>query len=580
MIKQKQLVDLADITGEDFFSSELYMRKLYSQDIASLPGIVNDIIGTLVDAVAQPVSTEVVSNLLKYCKKHKIPVIPRGHGTSGYGGALSTKRGLAIEMTRMNEVYNIDKEAMTVQVGAGIIWGRLLEILEDEGLSLPTYPSSAPSSTVGGWVAAGGTGIGSTKYGGIRDQVIDLEVVLPDGEILNTNEASDDFLKSISKTEYVYSGSSKYHWHPEDSTQAPSLTSLFIDSNGALGIITKVTLKIIKLNSMKPFVATFKSSDEMIGAMKGIMTISSIEKHSTKPFYLHHITEAFYKMLEDVGQAPETSHPWLILCAYEGTEEELSGSELKFREIVEKNNGVVESDEIGEHEWQERFYPLRVKRLGPSIAPSEVYVPLEKLGDFIAHVDKHFKGEKLALEGAVTNNKEVAVLAWFLDDERRTIPFLMGWYRSLDFIDIGIKQNGRAYSIGMWNVAHSRSYFGEKTYKDMSQLKKKTDPKGIMNPNKVFSGTLQLSLRLNLLIVLIAAIVAPIVLWVAGFFVADIINAYVPWLMITDATSVIIASILGLIVGTVVVEFANMIPISFVLTIGGPFMRLGRKIFH
>ena len=184
MLKESQLIDLADITGEDFFSSELYMRKLYSQDIASLPGIVNDIIGTLVDAVAQPVNAEVVSNLLKYCMKNKIPVIPRGHGTSGYGGALATKSGLAIEMTRMNEVYHIDREALTVEVGAGIIWGYLLEILEDEGFTLPTYPSSAPSSTVGGWVAAGGTGIGSTKYGGIRDQVVDLEVVLPMEKLL------------------------------------------------------------------------------------------------------------------------------------------------------------------------------------------------------------------------------------------------------------------------------------------------------------------------------------------------------------------------------------------------------------
>ena len=77
---------------------------------------------------------------------------------------------------------------------------------------------------------------------------------------------------------------------------------------------------------------------------------------------------------------------------------------LKFKEIIGNYNGVIESDKIGEHEWHERFYPLRVKRLGPSIAPSEVYVPLKRLGDFIAHVDKHFKGEKLALEGAVTNN--------------------------------------------------------------------------------------------------------------------------------------------------------------------------------
>ncbi|MHA2433527.1 MAG: FAD-binding oxidoreductase [Candidatus Thorarchaeota archaeon] len=160
MLSEKQIQELADITGEDYFSAEEYMRNLYSHDIASLPGLVNDILNTKVDAVAQPTNAEVVSNLLKYCIEHRIPVVPRGHGTSGYGGALPTRGGLVIETTRLNQLHSIDREDMTVEVGAGIIWGHLIEILEDEGLTVAAYPSSAPSSTVGGWIAAGGTGIG------------------------------------------------------------------------------------------------------------------------------------------------------------------------------------------------------------------------------------------------------------------------------------------------------------------------------------------------------------------------------------------------------------------------------------
>ena len=220
-----------------------------------------------------------------------------------------------------------------------------------------------------------------------------------------------------------------------------------------------------------------------------------------------------------------------------------------------------------------------IKLMAKIIEPFDI-VAVQEVADNLDHMNKHFKSESFALEGAITDRGEVAVLTWFPDDERKKISFLMGWYRSLDVINLGLKHGGRAYSIGMWNVAHSRSYFGQKTYKDMARLKKKTDPKGIMNPNKVFSGSLQLSLRLNLLIMLIAAIAAPIVLWLAGFIVPDILNAYVPWLMVNDLSSIIIASILGLIVGTAIVEVANLIPISFVLTIGGPFMRIGRKIFH
>ncbi|MGY5853948.1 MAG: FAD-binding oxidoreductase, partial [Candidatus Thorarchaeota archaeon] len=246
-MKKKQIQDIADIVGEEFFSAEDYMRKLYSHDIASLPGIVNDILQTELEAVAQPTSSEIVSNLVKYCLANSIPMVPRGHGTSGYGGALPTNGGLCVEMTRMNEIYNIDRENMTIEVGAGIIWGRLLELLEDEGLTVRAYPSSAPSSTVAGWVAAGGSGIGSTKYGGIDEQVVNLEVVLPDGTIMRTKEAPMDFLKDIQNKDYTFfPGEDAYQWgHVQD--KISDLTTLFVDSNGTLGIITKVVLKIIPL---------------------------------------------------------------------------------------------------------------------------------------------------------------------------------------------------------------------------------------------------------------------------------------------------------------------------------------------
>ena len=136
MIRKKHLQSLADIVGEDYFSSEKYMVSLYSTDIAALPGIVGDVLNPDAEAVAQPTNTEVVSNLLKFCKEKNIPVVPRGHGTSGYGGALPTRGGLVVEMTRLNEIHHIDKENMTVEVGSGIIWGNLIEDLEDENLTV------------------------------------------------------------------------------------------------------------------------------------------------------------------------------------------------------------------------------------------------------------------------------------------------------------------------------------------------------------------------------------------------------------------------------------------------------------
>ncbi|MFW9908741.1 MAG: FAD-binding oxidoreductase [Candidatus Thorarchaeota archaeon] len=573
MIAKKHIRNLADIVGEDYFSSEMFMTSLYSHDIAALPGIVNDVINPNAEAVAQPTTTDVVSNLLKYCKQHNLPIVPRGHGTSGYGGALPARGGIVVEMTRLNEVHHIDKSSMTVEVGSGIIWGRLIEELEDEGLTVAAYPSSAPSSTVGGWVAAGGSGIGSTKYGGIAEQVVDLEVVLPDGEVIRTKETSEEHFK-IETRGNLFSGDDSFFTDLSDNAiYDTDSTQLFVGSNGALGIITKVVLKIIPLRNIRPTTLSFRSQNLMVGALQDIL-------EATRPFYLHFITDKFYDMLKEVNQAPPTMGGFIISCAFEGTDDEIETEIEKLKHIVSRYSGSVESKEVAEHEWSERFYPMRIKRLGPSLAPSEVYVPLDNLDDYLNHMNKHFRNENFALEGAITDRGEVAVLTWFPDDERRRISFLMGWYRSLDVINLGLKHGGRAYSIGMWNAAHSRSFYGKENYAKMSNLKRKTDKKGYLNSHKVFPGPLILSTRLNVLIMLIAGIVAPIVIWLAGIIVPSIIQAYVPWIFVSDSTSFLIWFIVGLLAGFAVSEFANLIPISGVLSIGTPFLRLGRRIFH
>ncbi len=573
MIAKKHIQNLADIVGEDYFSSEKFMTGLYSSDIAALPGIVNDVLNPHAEAVAQPTTTEVVSNLLKYCKQHHIPVVPRGHGTSGYGGALPTRGGLVVEMTRLKEIHHIDRDNMTVEVGSGIIWGKLLEDLEDEGLTVAAYPSSAPSSTVGGWVAAGGSGIGSTKYGGIAEQVVDLEVVLPDGDIIRTKDTSEEVFKTESGKN-VFKGDADFFWEISGNDQYnDDSTQLFVDSNGTLGIITKVVLKIIPLRHIKPTVSSFRSQNLMVGALQDIL-------EATRPFYLHFITDNFYRMLKQVDQAPPTTGEFIILCAFEGADDEIETEIEKLKHVVSRYSGTLESMEVADHEWNERFYPMRIKRLGPSLAPSEVYVPLENLDGYLDHMNKHFKAENFALEGAITDRGEVAVLTWFPDDERRKISFLMGWYRSLDVINLGLKHGGRAYSIGMWNAAHSRSFYGKENYSKMSSLKRKTDKKGYLNSHKVFPGPLVLSIRLNVLIMFIAGIVAPIVIWLAGILVPSIIQAYVPWVVVNDLPSFLIWFIVGLFAGFAVSEFANLIPISVVLSIGTPFLRFFRKIFH
>jgi hypothetical protein len=312
----------------------------------------------------------------------------------------------------------------------------------------------------------------------------------------------------------------------------------------------------------------------MAGALLDIL-------EATRPFYLHFITDKFYRMLKQVNQAPPTTGEFIISCAFEGTEDEIEAEIEKLKHVVSRYSGALESSEVADHEWGERFYPMRIKRLGPSLAPSEVYVPLENLDGYLNHMNEHFKSEEFALEGAITDRGEVAVLTWFPDDERRKISFLMGWYRSLDVINLGLKHGGRAYSIGMWNAAHSRTFYGKDNYEKMSNLKRKTDKKGYLNSHKVFAGPLVLSTRMNLLIMFIAGLVAPIVIWVANLLVPSIFLGYgLDWIAVNDLSGFMMWFIVGLFVGLAVSEFANLIPITVVLSIGTPFLRFFRKIFH
>ncbi len=159
-------------------------RMLYSHDIAAMPMMVKPFIGSTVpDVVVQPTNEEELSRLVAWAYKRGIPVTPRGKASSGYGGVIPVKRGMVIDFYQMKEVLAIDVQAQTVTVQPGITWEALDRMLKRQGLTLRLYPTSYPSSSVGGWLAQGGAGIGSFEYGYFKENVVGARVVLPTGEV-------------------------------------------------------------------------------------------------------------------------------------------------------------------------------------------------------------------------------------------------------------------------------------------------------------------------------------------------------------------------------------------------------------
>ena len=173
------------------------------------------------ELVLQPISSEEVSAILRYCNGRKIPVTPRGAGTGLSGGCLAIHGGVSLDMRRMNRILHLDERNFQVTVEPGIITHELQEAAREKGLFYPPDPASKGSCFIGGNVSQNSGGPKALKYGVLKDYVLSLEAVLPSGEIISTGAAT---LKN--STGY-------------------NLTQLLVGSEGTLAVITKITLRLI-----------------------------------------------------------------------------------------------------------------------------------------------------------------------------------------------------------------------------------------------------------------------------------------------------------------------------------------------
>lgn len=466
MIQKKQLeADLAQIFGEDRVSVDPYELAHYVRDIAELPGMTHLLFKMKPSAVVLPNSIEEISSLIKYCIIHKIPIIPRGAATSGYGGAIPVTEGIIVDIRGLGRILKLDEENLTVLVESGVVWEELLEYLEENGFTLRSYPTSARSSTVGGWVAEGGAGIGSLKYGDVKEQVKSLEVVVPSGEVINTANG----IPSLDIFDDV--------------------TQYFIESEGILGIITKIELHIKVKNALQKFVTAFKSLETLCSCLVDIVDL-------TTPFHLHFMDKEYVVFKTSVKEENLPSDHYISMIVYE-EDSDLDKNVMRLKEIVAQNKGKILDREIAETEWRERFYPMRLKRLGPSLVPSEVYIPLSNLKDFILRLRKKSKKERLGIEGIVSSDGQAVVMTFFLDDERKQISFLMGFYRSFEVVTTATEFGGSVYGIGIWLAKFAEQLFGKEQLAELKTLKKNLDPENIMNPKKIFNVSTRFGMPLS-----------------------------------------------------------------------------------
>ena len=339
-----------DIVGSSNFTDQLIDLISYSYDASDYDH--------RPEAGLWPTTTEQVSQILSLANEHRIPVTPRGAGTGLAGAAVPNQGGLVLDLCRMNKILEIRIADRLAIVQPGVVYADLERALSRYGFFFPPDPASASVCTLGGNVATNAGGMRGAKYGVTRDYVMGLEVVLPNGRIMRTGS-------------YCMKSSSGY-----------DLTRLFVGSEGTLGVVTEIILKIHpKPMATKTALASFDDLQDAGQAVIDVMHSGII------PSVLEILDPNTIRVLRDHGNIPLPEVMAMILVETDGyTEAETSYQMERVTEVFKKNRvrdiKVAASLAEAEDLWRIRKSIGSVAAtLRPSNVSEDVTVPISRVPD-------------------------------------------------------------------------------------------------------------------------------------------------------------------------------------------------------
>ena len=276
------------------------------------------------DVVVRPRSEEDVTAVLRLADAHGVPVVPWGGGSGTQGGALAIEGGIVIDMTSLDAIVEIDEVSLTVTAQAGVNGKRLEAELNARGLMLPHYPASVEWATVGGYIAARGSGVLSTRYGKIEDLLLSLRVATP----------ADGLIETVGVPRHAV---------------GPELTQLFVGSEGTLGVITRATLQLVPLPETRRFAAVaFPSVDAGIHAIR--RALQAGHRPSVVRMYDDVATRSTFAPV--VG---EDLRGIYTVLAFEGEEEAAELEERRTLAIAAEAGAELLDPALGQRWWDRRY---------------------------------------------------------------------------------------------------------------------------------------------------------------------------------------------------------------------------------
>lgn len=422
-------------------------------------------------AIVYPKSTEDVSTAAAICNKHNVPIVPFGAGSSVEGNFSSPYSGIVIDLTFMNEIVAFHPDDMDVVVQPGVNWMDLNRKTEHENLFLPLDPS--PTATIGGMVSTNCSGTNAFRYGTMKDWVINLTIVLADGQIIKTRR------------------------RPRKTSAGYNLTSLFVGAEGTLGIVTEVTLKLAVVpKETGVAVVSFASlADAASAASKLIrsgISLAAIELMDDVQMRIinRHGSEAVRKINWD-------ENPSLFLKFSGPTQEGVNGDISQVRSIIQSNNPqkyfFAKNKDEESSLWAARKEALwtmtSIKPEGHSIWSTDVAVPISRLAEIVEISKK--EGDQLGIFASVVGHVGDGNFHEALMYDAKNPELHAKVEKAIHrMMDRALEMEGTVsgeHAIGMGKMHCLVNELGTDTIHTMKLVKQALDPKWIMNPGKVFS---------------------------------------------------------------------------------------------
>ena len=423
--------------------------------------------------VLKPGTTQEVSEILKIANLHGIPVTAIGARTGLSGGALSVHQGIGLSMERFNKIINIDEKNLHVVVEPAVITQVLREAVAEKDLFYPPDPSSLGSCWIGGNVAENAGGARAVKYGVTKDYVLNLEVVLANGDIIWTGANT---LKN----------STGYNF-----------TQLMVGSEGTLGIITKIVMKLIpKVNHTVLMLVPFYDANQACEAVSAIFRAGIIP--SALEFMERDAIDWTLKFVPDLNVQVNEQVQAHLLIEVDGNYPDILFQEAeKIMEVVEQFN--IDEVLFADTEIQKNLLWKMRRSVAEAVKSNSIYkeedtvVPryeLPKLLFGIKQIGAKYGFKSVCYGHAGDGNLHVNIIKGDMSDENWNTEVTKG-IREIFELTVSLKGTlSGEHGIGFVQKNYMDIAFSESHLKLMKGIKTIFDPKGILNPGKIFPDNL------------------------------------------------------------------------------------------